>query len=184
MSWAIGNIRNLVAVRAFFRDDLIQQIANSVHNVQVLLFVMTTDVVSLTRFALSHNGVKRTRMIFYIKPVTDLVAFAVNRQRFTVKGVQDHKWDQLLREMIRSVVIRTVSHDGREAVSAQPGTNKMVAGCFGGRVRAAWRVGCGFSEKRQVCGCRMFIRVRQIPVHFIGGDMMEAKRFFRCVIEG
>ncbi|SAE54223.1 Uncharacterised protein [Enterobacter cloacae] len=29
----------------------------------------------------------------------------------------------------------------------------------------------------------MFIRMRQIAVNFIGGDMMEAKRFFRCVIE-
>ncbi len=105
MAWSIGNIRNLVAVRAFFRHDLIQQIANSVHNVQVLLFVMTTDVVSLSRFTLSHYGVKRTRMVFYIEPVADLVAFAVNRQRFTVQGVQDNQRDQFFREMIRTVVV-------------------------------------------------------------------------------
>jgi hypothetical protein len=44
-------------------------------------------------------------MIFNIQPVTDLVAFAVNRQRFTIQRIQDNQRDQFFREMVRAVVI-------------------------------------------------------------------------------
>jgi hypothetical protein len=43
------------------------------YHVQVLLLVMTTDIVCFTRFPLSDNGIECTRMIFDIQPVTDLV---------------------------------------------------------------------------------------------------------------
>jgi hypothetical protein len=44
-------------------------------------------------------------MIFDIQPVTDLIALAVNRQRFTVQRIQNNQRDQFFREMVRAVVI-------------------------------------------------------------------------------
>jgi hypothetical protein len=64
------------------------------YHIQVLLLVMPTDIVCFTRFPLSDNGIECTRMIFYIKPVTDLVTLAVNRQSFTVQRIQNNQRDQ------------------------------------------------------------------------------------------
>jgi hypothetical protein len=71
----------------------------------LLLLVMTANIVRFTRFPLSDNGVQCTRMIFDIQPVTDLIAFTVNWQSFTVQRIQDNQRDQFFREMVRTVVV-------------------------------------------------------------------------------
>ncbi|MNE23205.1 hypothetical protein D3C80_1164490 [compost metagenome] len=127
MSRTIRNIGDLVAIGTFFRHNFIQQVTNSMDHIKVLLLVMATDIVSLTRLTLSDDGVQCAGMIFNIQPVADLIAFAINRQRFTVQGIQNNQRDQLLREVIRAIVVRTVSHNGRETIGAQPCANQMIA---------------------------------------------------------
>ncbi|MNZ16353.1 hypothetical protein D3C78_333260 [compost metagenome] len=51
----------------------------------------------------------------------------------------------------------------------------MVAGSLGGRIGAAGGVRSGFSKERQGLTGSHFIRMRQIPIHLIGGDMVEAE---------
>ena len=85
MTWTVSHIRNLIAIRPLFWHNLIQQIANRMDHIQVLLLVMATYIVRFTRFTLSDNGIECASMIFYIKPVTNLVTLAVNRQSFTVQ---------------------------------------------------------------------------------------------------
>ncbi|MNH14501.1 hypothetical protein D3C79_740940 [compost metagenome] len=80
---------------------------------QILFLVMTTDVVGFANHTCGNHGIECTGVIFYIEPVTDLVALAVDRQRLAIQGVEDHQRDQLLGEVAWAVVIGAVGDNGR-----------------------------------------------------------------------
>jgi hypothetical protein len=75
------------------------------HHVQILLLVVTADVVGLSDQTSCHHLVERARVIFHIEPVTDLVALAIDRQRLAIQRIEEHQRDQLLGEVIRAVVV-------------------------------------------------------------------------------
>ena len=75
----IRHIGDLLTIRACLRHHLVQQIADGVYHLQILLLVVTADVVGLSDQARGHHHVERARVIFHIKPVTDLVALAIDR---------------------------------------------------------------------------------------------------------
>ena len=51
----------------------------------------------------------------------------------------------------------------------------MVAGSLGSRIGAAGGVGGGLGKERQWLTGSHFIRMGQIPIHLVGGDMVEAE---------
>ncbi len=97
------------------------------HHVQVLLLVMTADVVGFAWYTLRHHGIERAGMILNVEPVADLIAFAINRQRFAIKGVKDHQRDQLLGEVIRAVVIGAVGDQRRQTIGTTPCAHQVIA---------------------------------------------------------
>ena len=94
-----------------------------------------------------ENHVDGTRMVYHIQPVAHILTLAVYGQRFAVTDVVDKQRDQLLWELIRTVVVRTVRYDGRHAVCIVEGTYKVVAAGFRCRIRAVRIVFCIFIEK-------------------------------------
>ena len=52
----------------------------------------------------------------------------------------------------------------------------MVARCLGGRVGAAGGIRGGLGKERQRHAGGGFIRVGQVAIHLVGGDMVEAER--------
>ncbi|MNE07535.1 hypothetical protein D3C80_1001580 [compost metagenome] len=90
---AVGHIGDLITIGLGFRHHLIEQIADGMHHLQVLLLVVTADVVGLTHHASGDHGIERAGMIFHIEPVTDLVALAIHRQWLAIQRVQDHQRD-------------------------------------------------------------------------------------------
>ena len=59
----------------------------------------------------------------------------------------------------------------------------MVTGGLGGGIGAAGGVGSGFGKERQWLTGSHFIRMGQIPIHLIGGDMVEAEGRFAHLVQ-
>jgi hypothetical protein len=70
-------------------------------------------------------------MVFHIKPVADIEAFAINRQRLAVERVQDHQWNQFFRKLIRPVVIGAVGGQHRQFVGMMIGAHQMIRSRLG-----------------------------------------------------
>ena len=66
---------------------------------------MTTDVVNLADTSLVDDQIDRLAVILDVQPVTNVFAGTVYRKRLVIQCVGDHKRNQLLREVIWSVVV-------------------------------------------------------------------------------
>ena len=131
----VSNVRYQVHILAFFAaKQTINRINHHLDDVDVLPLVEAADVVGLGYLALMEDKVDGAGMVFYIQPVAHILALAIHRQRLAVTDVVDEQRNQLLGELIRTVVVRTVGHDGRHAVSVVKGTDKVVAAGLAGTV--------------------------------------------------
>ena len=65
-------------------------------------------------------------MIFNMQPITDLQAITIHWQCFTRDGIENHVWDELLRKLIRTVVVRASGDNNRQSIGAIPSTYQMV----------------------------------------------------------
>ena len=68
----------LVGFMSCFRD-LIQNIADGLHNGQVGRLIHTTNVIGLTRSSIGQYKVDRFAMIFHMQPITYLLSITVYR---------------------------------------------------------------------------------------------------------
>ena len=93
---------------------------------------MAADVVGFAGFAFGDNFVEGTGMVFYVEPVTDLVAFAVYRKWFAFQGVKDYQRDELFREMVGAVIVAAVGYQGWQAIGSAPGADQVVGAGFAG----------------------------------------------------
>ncbi len=175
MTGAVGDVGDLIAVGAGLGHHLVEQITDGMNDVQVLFLVMTADVVGLADGTSGDHGIERASVIFHIEPVTDLVALAIDRQRLAIERIEDDQRDQLLGEVERAVVVGTVGDDGRQAVSTAPGAHQMVTGGLGGRIGAAGGIGGGFGKERQCHTGDDFIRMGQVAIYLVGGDVVETE---------
>ena len=79
----------------------------------VLPFVFAADIVFFACLSVVHNLPDGAVVVFYINPVADIKPFAVNRKIFSVADIAYHKRKQFFRELIRTVVVRTVRKRNR-----------------------------------------------------------------------
>ncbi len=110
-------------------------------------------------------------MVGDVEPVANLPAVAVDRQVPALERVGDHERDQLLRELVRPVVVRAVGRDRGKAVGVVIGAHQVVGAGLGSRVGAVGRVGRGLGKGR--------IALAEAAVHLVGRDMQEAERGLR-----
>ena len=103
--------------------------------------------------------------------------------------VIDEERYQLLRELVRPVVVGAVGHDGRHAVGIVECANKVVARCLTCRIGAVWIVLCSFHEEvlticlmlslrrcfgREWCRNAFWMSHFECAIDFISGDVVEA----------
>ena len=81
-------------------------------------------------------------MILDIQPVAHLHAVSVNRELLVMLDVIDHQRDQLLRELIRAVVVGAAGDVDRHAVGVVEHLNKVIRARLRSRVRAVRIDGC------------------------------------------
>ena len=117
-----------------------------------------------------------------VQPVADVLPAAVHRQRSSAADVVDEKRDQLLRELVRTVVVRAVGNQRRHAIRVVVGPHEVVGRGFRGRVGAVRIVLRLFGEELLAERTSAALPARGIPcgacqlqstVHLVGGDVVE-----------
>ena len=82
--------------------------ADGIDDINVRTLGAAAHVIRLPRFALRDHLPDGNAMVLYIKPVAHLHPVTINRQRLAGERIEDHQWNQLLRELIRAVIVRAV----------------------------------------------------------------------------
>ena len=95
-------------------------------DIDVLPLVETADVVSLGNLTLVENHIDGTGMIHYIQPVAHILTLTIYRQWLAMTDIVDEQWNQLLWELVWTVVVRAVGYDGRHTVCIVESTNEVV----------------------------------------------------------
>ena len=127
MTKAVSNVCDEVEIFTFLASkQTVNGIDNHLDDINVLPLVKATDIVGLSHLAIVEDGVNSTCMIYYIEPVTYILALAIDRERLAMTDVVDEERNQFLRELVRSIVVRAVGHDSWHAVCIVEGTYKMV----------------------------------------------------------
>ena len=145
---------------------LAQLLADQLHDVDVPHLVVTADVVDLAHPAITEDEVDGLAVILHIQPVADIQPLAVHRQWLVIQRIGDHQWDQLLREVIRTVVVGAAAHRDGQAVGAVVRQHQQIRACLGRAVRTGGVDGC-LLGKEQVGTIQ-----RQVTVHLVGGHLM------------
>ena len=145
---------------------LAKLLADNLHDLNILLLVMTTDVVDFTNTTLVDDQINGLAVIFHIQPVTDVQTLAVNRQRLVSQSISNHQRNQLLREVIRTIVVGATGNGHRQAVGTVVSQNQQVSGSLGATVRRAG-VNRSFLGEEQIRTIQ-----RQVTVNFIGRNLM------------
>ena len=78
---------------------------------------MSADIVDLAYTAIVDDQVDRLAVILYIQPVTDIFALSVYRKRLVIQRIGNHQRNELLREMIWSIVVGTSADRHRKSIS-------------------------------------------------------------------
>ena len=190
MAQAVGHVSDEVHVLAFrATQELIDGLDNDLDDVDVLPFVEPADIVRLGNLPVMENHVDSAGVVFHEEPVAHVLALAVNRQRLLVADVVDEERDELLGELVRTVVVGAVRHDGRHAVGIVERANEVVGASLRSGIRAMRRVLRRLVEEVIAVGQVVFagasgrrerrrdaFRVVHLErtVNFIGRDVIEA----------
>ena len=96
---------------------------------------MAADVVHLADAAVVDHKVDGPAVVADIQPVAHVQPPSVHRQRPVREGIYDHERDELLRKLIRPVVIRAARDRDRQAVGASVRAHEQVSRSLGAAVR-------------------------------------------------
>ena len=113
-------------------QQTVHRVDHHLDDVNVLPLVEATDIIGFRNLPVVEDDVNSPRVVFHVQPVANVLALAIHRQRLAVADVVDEQWYQLLRKLVRAVVVRAVRYDGRHAVRVVVRTHKVVARCFRG----------------------------------------------------
>ena len=141
----VGDEVHVLAFRT--TQEPIHRLDDDLDDVDVLPFVEPADIVRLGNLSVMENHVDSAGMVFHEEPVAHILALAVNRKRFLVADIVDEQRNQLFGELVRTVVVGAVRHDGRHAVGVVERTHEVVGARLGCGIRAVRRVLGGFVEE-------------------------------------
>ena len=99
---------------------------------------MSADIVCLEQTSLLLNHIDCLRVILNKQPVTDILAIAVDRKLLTLQCIVDNQRNQLLRELVRSIIVTAVRDICRELISVHICLYKHIRACLTCRIWAVW----------------------------------------------
>ena len=124
---SVGYISDETHILAFLSaEQSIHSLDDHLDDIDVLPLVETTDVVSLGNLTLVKNHIDGTGMIYYIQPIAHILTLTIYWQWLSMTDVVDKQRNQLLWELVWTVVVRAVSHDGRHTVCIVESTDEVV----------------------------------------------------------
>ena len=99
---------------------------DSLDDINVLPLVETSDILGLGNLSDMEDGIDGTGMIYDIEPVAHVLPLTIYRQRLAMADIVDEEGNQLLRELIRAVVITAVGNDSGHTIGIMESTDEMV----------------------------------------------------------
>ena len=111
--------------------------ADDLDNIDIPHFIVAAHIIDFTHTAFMNDQVNRSAVVLYIEPVADIFSLPIDRKRLIVQRIGNHQGNQLLREVIWSVVIGAPADRHREPVSSVIGENQKIRSSFRRTVRAA-----------------------------------------------
>ena len=190
---AVGHIGDEVHILPFLAPKQpVHRLNHHPDEVDVLPLVEAADVVRVGHLALMENEVDGAGVVFHIQPVAHILALAIDGQRLAVADIVDEQRYQLLGELVRTVVVRAVGHDGGHTVGVMESPHEMVGRGLRGTVGTMGIVLGVLIEKVLAIGQVVHRRGSrggkrrldtlgmgklQRTIHFIGGDVVEAFAF-------
>ncbi len=147
--------------------QLVDEVANSIDDVEIVALAVAADVVGLARPAALEDCADCRTVIVDEEPVADVLAIPVNRQLLAFEGMQDHERNQLFRKLKRTVIIGAVGGEHRQLEGVEVGARQVIRAGLRRRVGAVGRVGSGLGE----CG----IVGRERAIDFVSGNVQKAE---------
>ena len=127
MTLSVCYISDEIHILAFLSaEQSIHGLDNHLDDIDVFPLVETTDVVSLGSLTLVENHIDGTGMIYYIQPVTHVLTLTIYRQWLAMTDIVDKQRNQLLWELIWTVVVRAVGYDGKHTVCIVESAHEVV----------------------------------------------------------
>ena len=148
---------------------VIKNLTKRANELNILTFVITSDVVTLPYPALGQDGVQGLSVVFDVEPVADVFALAVDGYRLASEAFEDDDRDQFFGKLVGPVVVGTIGDEDGEAVGICPCAGKMIGGRLGGRIR-------GMRVVRRGLGKAGGIGLER-AVDFVSGNVEETERF-------
>lgn len=145
---------------------LAQGLQDGLDDLEVGSLVVSADVVDLAVAAVSDDQVDGVVVVTDIEPVTDVGTIAVDRKGFVMHRLLDHERDELLRELVGTVVVAASADGDRKTEGPMVCHDKEVCAGLAGGIRGAgldWGV-LGEEQVRSV--------QRKVAVDLVGGDLV------------
>ena len=111
---------------------------------------MTADIIGLEESALLLNHINSLGVILNIEPVSDVQSVAVYRKLLAMKCIVNNKRNQLLRELVWSLVIDSVINICRELVGVHIRLDQHIRACLACRIGAVRLIRAGLIEEGTV----------------------------------
>ena len=127
MTLSVSYISDEIHILAFLSaEQSINSLDYHLDDIDILPLVETADVVSLGYLTLVENYIDGTGMIYYIQPVAHVLTLTIYWQWLAMTDIVDKQRNQLLWELVWTVVVRAVGHDGRHTVCIVESTDEVV----------------------------------------------------------
>ena len=160
MPQTVGDVSYQIHIFAFIASQkAVNSSYQNLDDVDVLPLVEASDIIGLGNFSSVEDKINGTGMVFHKKPVAYVLAFAINGEWFAMTDIVDEKRYQLFGKLIRPVVVGAIGDDRWHSVGVMVGTDKMVAACFRGGIRAV-RIVFRFFVKEIIPVCQMMFSRR------------------------
>ena len=116
-----GGIKSIFSAHRYLRttNSVIRSIAEFINQ-------SNADVVGLVDLTLVENNINCACVILYKQPVAYVLTLTIHWQWLALADIIDKQRDQLLRELIWTVVIRAVGHDSWHTISVVVSTYKVI----------------------------------------------------------
>ena len=171
----LRRVDGVAAVVAFAVGDVLDEVfglaellEDGLDDVDVGALIVAADVVNLADATLLQDQFDGMAVVLDVEPVTDVLAVAVDWQLLVGQRVDDHQRDELLREVVRAVVVRAARDRRRDLVGAMVSHDKQVRTGLRSRIRAR-RLEVRLLREEQVRAVE-----RQVAVDLVRRDLMVA----------
>ena len=113
---------------------LVRCMANQLHGVDIPHLIMAADIIDLSEPPLIQHKVNCLAVVVHIEPVPHIQPLPIDGQGLVVQRVDDHQGDQLLRELIRTVIVAASGDGHGQAVHPMVHQNQQIGRGLGGTV--------------------------------------------------